>query len=254
MQINKSISSETQPLVKIDNVSFTYGGIPVLKNITFDVKKGDFLGLIGPNGSGKTTLLKLILGFLTPTEGHIQIFGSDLDKFNDWGKISYIPQKAGSQVFNFPVTVEEIVEMGRINKNKSRNVEDALKVAGIESLRKSQLRELSGGQAQRGFIARALVSNPELLILDEPTSGVDVDAQKDFYSLLRKLNRDFGLTLIMVSHDIDVVTNEVSVVACINGRLICHLTPKEFIKEDYLEKIYGKDMKFVAHHHNHDHA
>ncbi len=238
-------------VVKIDQVSFQYNQEQVLENITLDIHKGEFLGMIGPNGSGKTTLLKIILGLLRPTKGEIYLFGKKINEFSNWEKIGYVPQKVGSFALHFPVTVKEIVEMGLVagGKTSKKSVEKALLAVDMQKHIDTRIDELSGGQQQRVFIARALVSNPELLVLDEPTSGVDVEVQAEFYALLRKLNRELGLTLILVSHDIDVIANEVTTLACINGKLICHLPPKQFIKEDYLEKVYGKDLKFIVHGH-----
>lgn len=240
------MSNENEVVVKIEGVSFAYNQARVLSDISLDIHKGEFLGIIGPNGSGKSTLLKIIVGVLKPKKGAIQLFGTELGKFKDWSRIGYVPQRAGSVVFHFPVTVEEIVSMGG---NSKKSVEEALQAVEMLKFRRSLVRELSGGQQQRVFIARALASSPELLILDEPTAGVDVEAQAEFYGLLRKLNRELKLTLVLVSHDIDVVANEVTMIACINSKLICHLPPKQFIKSNYLEKIYGKDLKFILHGH-----
>lgn len=224
-------------VVKIDQVSFRYNRELVLEDITLDIRRGEFLGIIGPNGSGKTTLLKIILGLLKPTKGKVWVF--------DPHKVGYVPQKIGSQILAYPITVEEVVGMAA----KKGDIEEGLESVGIADLRHVLVGELSGGQQQRVFIARALVSKPELLILDEPTGGVDTGAQVNFYELLRKLNRELKLTLILVSHDIDVVANEVTTLTCLNGKLFCHLPPKEFIKEDYLEQVYGKDLKFIVHGH-----
>jgi zinc transport system ATP-binding protein len=240
----------SQPIVQIKDVSFRYNHDLVLEGITMDIPKGEFLGVIGPNGSGKSTLLKIILGLLTPTTGKVFLFGKELSKFTDWHKIGYVPQKVVQQL-HFPVTVSEVVSLGLIGtKNPSKNaISDALTSVGMLAFKTRKIEELSGGQKQRVFIARALVSKPELLVLDEPTVGVDVEAQAEFYELLRKLNTEMNLTLILVSHDIDVVANEVTTLACINGKLVCHLPPKKFIKEDYLENVYGKDMHLVVHGH-----
>ncbi len=239
MQMNNNI------LVKINNVSFHYDGQLVLDSINLEIKRGEFLGIIGPNGSGKTTLLKIILGLLKPDKGSIQLFGQDIKVFHDWSKIGYVPQKAGSVVTHFPITVEEVIEMSG-NKNE---VTDALTAVDMEKHRKRLLNELSGGQQQRVFIARALALHPELLILDEPTVGVDVDSQAKFYQLLRDLNTKHNLTLVLVSHDIDVVAHEVNEIACINCKLICHGKPKDILNSDFMEKLYGKELRFVVHGH-----
>ncbi len=233
-------------LVKISGVSFSYNGEPAVSDINLEIKRGEFLGIIGPNGSGKTTLLKLILRLLKPQQGSIQLFGQDMNQFKDWSKIGYVPQRAGSNVTSFPISVEEVVGMSGANEKAVMN---ALVEVEMVEHRKRLLRELSGGQQQRVFIARALATKPELLILDEPTVGVDVDSQAKFYQLLRDLNHNLSLTLALVSHDIDVVAHEVSEVACINCKLVCHGKPKDILKSDYLEKLYGKELRFVVHGH-----
>lgn len=239
------------PIIKIDNVSFNYNHREVLANINLTVNKGDFLGVIGPNGGGKSTLIKLILGVLRPREGEVYLWGERVNKFKDWWRIGYVPQRAEAMSFHFPITVAETVDMGLVGAKPSgaKTVSQALQAVGLAGFEKRILNELSGGEQQRVFIARALVSNPELLVLDEPTAGVDAEAQEEFYAFLKKLNREMKLTLIMVSHDVDVVVNEVTMMVCINKQMVCHVPPHEFVKGDYLEKTYGKDMKMVVHGH-----
>lgn len=240
-----------EAIVQMKDVSFQYNHDRVLENITLDIHKGEYLGIIGPNGSGKSTLLKIMLKLLDPTKGEVLLFGKSLKEFDDWEKVGYVPQKIATRHLHFPVTVSEIVHMGLIGHIHTSHtaIEHALKSVDMYSYRNRLIDELSGGQQQRVFIARALVSNPELLVLDEPTAGVDVEAQAEFYRLLKKLNKEFGLTLVLVSHDIDVIANEVTTLACINKKLVCHLPPRQFIKEDYLEEVYGKEVKFVVHGH-----
>lgn len=247
-----------EPLISIDHVGFSYNGERILDDISLDIHKGDFLGIIGPNGSGKTTLLKIIVGLLKPQTGKVLLYGKPNSEFRDWGKIGYVPQKAGSMVLHFPLTVEETVSMGRIRTDKLDDtnlpsdriaVEQALKAVEMDQYKTRLLTELSGGQQQRVFIARALASEPELLLLDEPTVGVDVDSQSKFYQLLRDLNTRLQLTLVLISHDIEVVAHEVTEVACINSTLICHGRPKDIFKGNFMEKIYGKDIRYVVHGH-----
>ena len=233
-------------IVKISDVSFRYNGEPSISNINLEIKRGEFLGIIGPNGSGKTTLLKIMLGLLKPQKGYVQLFGQDINSFKDWSKIGYVPQKAGSDVTNFPISVEEVVGMGGADHETITN--SLVKVEMAEH-RKRLFRELSGGQQQRVFIARALAPKPELLILDEPTVGVDINSQTKFYQLLRDLNRNLKLTLALVSHDIDVVAHEVGEIACINCKLVCHGKPKDILKSNFMEKLYGKELRFVLHGH-----
>jgi zinc transport system ATP-binding protein len=232
------------PVVSIKDVSFRYGQDLVLEHISFDIPRGDFIGIIGPNGSGKTTLLRLILGFLKPTEGEVSLFGQPADKFRDWSKIGYVPQKAGSSVLKFPLTVEEVVSMAGTKKAAA----ESLKAVGLYDQRRRLLSELSGGQQQRVYIARALIADPQLLILDEPTVGVDAQSQAQFYALLRRLNQERQLTLVLVSHDIDVVAQEVKNIVCLNCQVVYHGEPKDVAQEVH-EKLYGKNVRFVEHHH-----
>jgi zinc transport system ATP-binding protein len=183
---------------------------------------------------------------LKPSKGKIFLFGQEIRVFKDWPKIGYVPQKAGSLTVRFPITVEEVVKMGRGDREAMTR---ALRAVDITGIRKKLLTELSGGQQQRVFIARALVSDPELLILDEPTVGVDLNSQTKFYRLLRDLNSKQKLTLILVSHDIEVVAHEVNTVACLNQTLICHGRPKEVLRGNFLEKIYGRDIRRLIHAH-----
>lgn len=233
-------------VVVVDNVSFGYDGQLALDSINLTVKRGEFLGIIGPNGSGKTTLLKIMLGLLTPRKGDVFLFGTPLKDFKHWSKIGYVPQKAGLSALHFPITVNEVVGLGGASDEA---IADALRSVDIFSLRQKPLNELSGGQQQRVFIARALVSDPELLMLDEPTVAVDVDAQEKFYAMLHGLHKKKKLTLVLISHDVDVVAREVSSIACINRRLLCRGASDDIVKSTVMEKLYGKDVRFVVHTH-----
>lgn len=236
-------------ILRLANVSFGYHRELALDKVNLEIKEGDFMGIIGPNGSGKTTLLRIILGLIKPKSGKV---------FRSWQKIGYVPQKTASLRTNFPITVEEIVSMGRISpfkfflgfsqKDKTA-VHKALESVGMEKCKKNLVNELSGGQQQRVFIARALAREPDLLLLDEPTVGVDIKAQEEFYDFLQKLNQELKLTLILVSHDIDAIAKEVKTLVCLNRKLIFHGSPKDFIKKDYLAKLYGKNIRFVLHNH-----
>ncbi len=246
-------------ILEVKNVSFAYSAnAPVLTDISLNIHSGDYLGIIGPNGGGKTTLLKIMLGLLRPTAGSISLFGKDLGSFKDWSSVGYVPQKAVHFEAAFPATVEEVVAMGRFGKRgllRMSTKEDAEKVT--ESLQQVDMLDykdrligdLSGGQQQRVFIARALVTEPKIIFLDEPTVGVDVTTQEQFYRLLEKLNQNLGLTLVLVSHDIDVIANEATELACINQTLVYHGGPQEFIQGEYLKQLYGKNIKFILHDH-----
>lgn len=236
------------PLIQLEHISFSYHTEKVLDDISLSVNAGDFLGLVGPNGSGKTTLLKLILGLIPNQSGDISLFGVPQKSFSEWKKIGYVPQRAGVSIAaaQYPLTVTEVVEMGHASKSAART---ALGLVGMQQHGRRLVKELSGGQQQRVFIARALATRPQLLILDEPTAGVDADSQSQFYELLKKFNQEHGLTLILVSHDIDVVAHEVKTVACINKTLVFHGPPREFFHKDIFEKLYGANVRYVVHGH-----
>lgn len=223
-----------------------FDGLEVLEDINIKINKGDYVGLIGPNGSGKSTLVKIILGLLKPTTGSVKLFDTDINKFNDWKKVSYVSQKRGSDLTEFPFTALEVITMEGVDTTVAKA---SLEKVGLADKANVSISKLSGGQQQRVFIARALVSNPELLILDEPTSGVDQDSQADFYKLLTKLNKENNITLVLVSHDIDVVAHEVTHLLCINKKLICHGRPSELLNEEFVKKVYGNELKMVVHGH-----
>ncbi len=236
----------TAPL-KLTHVSFGYHQHKVLDDVTLEVKRGDFVGLIGPNGSGKTTLLQIALGLLQPDDGEAELFGVTASKFKDWPKVGYVPQHAAFET-RFPITAREVVAMAG---GTAHEVEQALMSVNMHPHAEELLTELSGGQQQRVYIARALVSHPELLILDEPTVGVDTQTQESLYTLLRKLNREQGLTLVLVSHDVDVVAQEVTTVACLNSRIIFHGKPAQAHSAGMIKKLYGGLVRHV-HHDHHD--
>lgn len=230
-----------QNIIEIKNISFSYGKNEVLRDISLDIHRGDYLGMIGPNGAGKTTLLKIMLRLLAPSAGSVRIFGRPLNEFDEWEKIGYVPQKVAHFDDNFPATVREIALMGRygrrgllkkITREDKEAAEKALQEVGLREERSRLIGDLSGGEQQRVFIARALAGEPEIIFLDEPTTGVDRPTQDQFYALLRKLNKELGLTLVLISHDIERVAKEAMHIACIDRTLVCHTSPEEFLKTE----------------------
>ncbi|MBW5446800.1 ATP-binding cassette domain-containing protein [Cohnella sp. CFH 77786] len=200
-------------IITLDRVSFSYGAKPVLTDLSFSVKERDFIGLIGPNGAGKSTLLRLIVGLLKPDSGRIELFGAPADQFKDRHLIGYVPQRSQ---FNplFPATVREVVLSGlfgrrklfrRVTREDQHRCDDALRTMQIEDLADKRIGALSGGQQQRVFLARALISNPKLLILDEPLTGIDAETQMNFFHLIRHMHQKHDITFLMVSHDMDMV-------------------------------------------------
>lgn len=239
----------TQNIIELHDISFAYGEEKVVDKVSLAIHKGDYLGIIGPNGGGKSTLLKIMLGILKPQSGKVKLFGTDIRHFHDWSKLGYVSQKATHIDTNFPMTVEEVVTMGRypkiglfhqISKTDKDIVHTALQQVEMLPYKNRLISDLSGGQQQRVVIARALAGQPEVIFLDEPTVGVDVKTQEQFYALLQKLNRQLDLTLVLISHELDVVAHEATEISYINCSLVYHGTPKEFIKSDYFTKLYPK--------------
>ncbi|GAA0380211.1 metal ABC transporter ATP-binding protein [Bacillus horti] len=249
------------PTIELKNVSFDYDSkTKVLDQIDLTMPQGDFLGIVGPNGSGKSTLVKLILGLLSPTAGEVKLFGQPVTAFKQWNRIGYVSQKANSFNSGFPATVFEVVASGLfgkaglfkwLNKKDHAKILRTLDMVGIKDLASRNIGKLSGGQQQRTFIARALVSNPDILILDEPTVGIDSESVDRFYELLEHLHGHLGISILLISHDIGVITNKVSQVACLNKKIHFHGDPKDFThnQEAILSTAYGHDVRLLEHSH-----
>ncbi|GGH25312.1 metal ABC transporter ATP-binding protein [Paenibacillus segetis] len=200
-------------IIELDGVSFSYNDQKVISDFSFGVNERDFVGVIGSNGAGKTTLLRMMVGLLEPTKGEIKMFGQPIKRFRDWDRIGYVPQKNS---FNplFPATVREVVLSGlysnkkifrRVGREDQQKCDDALEVMKISNLADKRIGQLSGGQQQRVFLARALINHPDLLILDEPTVGIDAQTQRDFFELIFHLHAHHHMTFLMVSHDIEII-------------------------------------------------
>lgn len=241
-------------VVNIDNVSYRFNSALVLENISFTVDKGDFVGIIGPNGAGKTTLFRSMLGLLEDYQGRITFFGEDIRKNrNILQKIGYIPQKNSTDQ-GFPATVEEIVSLGITSRRPSKNkINHAIETVGLFDQKTKRIGELSGGQQQRVLIAKALANEPELLILDEPVTGIDLKTQNKFYVLLKKLNEENKITIIWASHDLDAVKKLANKIACVNRRLFFHGDATIFFENNELLKAYSEST-MQAHMQLHDHS
>ena len=244
--------------IEVSNLFFSYDARQVLSNVSLDILKGDFMGIVGPNGSAKTTLIKLLLGILEPQKGSINLFGQPIKGFKQWHRLGYISQRAREINSGFPATVEEIIAanlyseakafrmLGKIHKQK---IDEALSIVDMGSYKKSLIGNLSGGQQQRVFIARALVNQPELIIMDEPLVGVDVASQEKFYSLMEILNKELGITLVMVSHDIGVITDRTNRVACLGNQSLYVHDSSCFNQSDYIKQVYGDGISLLQHKH-----
>ena len=237
-------------IVEIENLIVQYPDVKALDNVSFEVNQGDFLGIIGPNGAGKSTLFDAMLGLNTKYKGTIKFFGEDIRKSKNYLKeIGYVPQKPIFEK-NFPVTVTDVVRMGLRNETDENKIDEVLQQLWMHELRNRRIGELSGGQQQRVFIAKALITNPEILILDEPVTGIDQQSIDLFYSILRELNSKQKITIIWSSHDLDAVNQLANHVACLNRTLFFHGESEEFFSNDELIKQYSEaSMQEHMHHH-----
>lgn len=248
-----------EKVVSVNDLFFGYDDKFILKDINLNIFKGDYLGVVGPNGAAKSTLIKLILGILQPQKGTIKIFNKNIKKFKEWEKVGYVAQKASFFNSSFPATVEEIVSANLfsqigifkpIKKIHMDNVYKVLKIVGMENYGKKLIGNLSGGQQQKIFIARSLVNEPEIIFLDEPTVGIDLKSQLEFYDLMEKLNSDMKITIVMVSHDIGVITEKVSRIACMgNQKLYTHNKSCKVPFNEFISKVYGDKMSLLIHNH-----
>lgn len=245
-----------EPIIELDDVSFGYGPEPAIENISLVFAKGGYDGIIGPNGGGKTTLLKVILGLLKPDSGTVRLFGRDINDFKEWSKIGYLPQKVTQVGIRFPITVQEVVSQGRIaraglfkklSEADNKAIDMACEMSDVVRLKNRLISDLSGGERQRVFIARALASEPEVLLLDEPATGIDVGSQSRFYRFLKELNANHGMTILFVAHDIDILAHETSRLVCINRRLVCAGAAALIFKENrkVLENMYGEKINHM---------
>ena len=237
-------------IVEINNLTVKYPDVKALEDVSFVVNEGDFLGIIGPNGAGKSTLFDAMLSLNTKYEGIIKFFGQDIKKSKNYLKeIGYVPQKPIFEK-NFPVTVRDVVQMGIRNESNNKKIDEILQQLWIHELGNRRIGELSGGQQQRVFIAKALISDPKILILDEPVTGIDQQSMELFYSILRELNSKQKITIIWSSHDLDAVNRLANHVACLNRTLFFHGESEEFFSDDNLVKQYSEaSMQEHMHHH-----
>jgi len=239
-----------EPVIEIKDLSFSYDGAPVLEGVSLAIDEREFVCVVGPNGGGKTTLLKLILGLLVPKAGTVRVFGFPPQRARH--RIGYVPQYVQHDV-QFPARVLDVVLMGRVDRARwaggyrkadREAAERTLETIGLAALNKRSFAALSGGQRQRVLIARALVTEPDLLLLDEPTAHVDAAGELVMHNLLRELNQ--RLTILMVTHDLSFVSADVKSVACVNRT--CFVHPTAAVTGDLIATLYGGDVRLVEHH------
>jgi zinc/manganese transport system ATP-binding protein/zinc transport system ATP-binding protein len=240
-----------QTLVNVQDLSAGYVGVPVVEHVNLSILAGDFVGLVGPSGSGKTTLLRAMLGAVNVYGGSVSIGGQPPGNRN--GRVGYVPQLETVD-WHFPVTVEEVVMMGLAARSgpfpwtsaqQRGAAREVMSRIGIDGLRRRHIRELSGGQQQRVFLARALVSEPRLLLLDEPTSGVDIKTRDDVLHLLDELNSS-GLTIVLTTHELNAVAAHLPWVVCVNGGVIAEGAPEHVFTTDILRRTYKADMNVIT--------
>lgn len=258
------------PVIELDDVSAGYPRNPVFTHLSLSIPQGQFVGIIGPTGSGKTTLIKSMLGVHELHGGVVRVMGQSIKKMPP-GSIGYVPQLETVD-WTFPVTVEQVILMGLYtnrtylpwpSRDEKRRVAELAERLGIGDLLDRHIRNISGGQQQRTFLARALINNPKLLILDEPTSGVDMKTQHEVLHQLQHLNRE-GISIVITTHDLNAVAAHLPWVVCFNKTVIAEGRPKEVLTEENLRKTYGGDLTVIehgeyllishkAHHHHHHH-
>ncbi|NQT24846.1 metal ABC transporter ATP-binding protein [candidate division KSB1 bacterium] len=243
------------PTISVQDVSVRYGENLVLDRIQFDVNPHEIVSIVGPNGSGKTTLIHTILGLIEPFHGTVRVFEKSPQSARSRGQIGFLPQAIGTDL-QFPVSAFDVVALAvsshkrmfrPLSQNDRARVLEALQKVQMEKSAQLHFGSLSGGEKQRVLIARALAVHPKLLILDEPSTGLDIVAQESFYKLLQYLRDEEGLTILFVSHDIGAVSGVVDRIACLNRKIHFHGKPSDCIPSEALEAVFGKDVQFVYH-------
>jgi len=247
--------SVTSPIVRLRAATFAYQNGIALAEITCDIAAGEFVGVIGPNGAGKSTLLRGMLGLLHPISGTLQIFDCACEKLrcHHRARIGYLPQKERADP-NYPITALEVVLMGRYgalgllrrtSRADRQMAREALALVGMEAQHALPFGHLSGGQQQRVLVARALAQQPQILLLDEPTTGIDIPAQHQVIALIRKLHKERGLTIVFVTHDINAISPHVDTLLLVKTRLYGKGTPEEILTSERLTPVYGKEMTII---------
>lgn len=244
-------------VLSVTGLSSGYHGADVLQDVTFAVKQGDYMGVVGPNGSGKSTLVKTVLGLLKPQSGSVMLFGTPFSLFRDWNRIGYLPQ--GLQFFNpnFPATVAEVVRLGRLagkgfpkrfDKKDAQAVEKTLQSMDIAGIRDRMIGELSGGLRQRVLLARALVNEPELVVLDEPTTALDPETRENFYELLCQMNRESNTTVVLVTHDTGTIGRYATRMLYLDKRVIFDGGFDDFCTSVEMTGFFGEHAQHVVCH------
>ena len=231
--------------VSVKDLTVAYGDYIAAENISFELEAGGVAAIIGPNGSGKTSIIRGILGLVPAKSGEVRLFGEKLDKVR--GRIGYVPQNFEYDP-NFPITVGEFLDLGRKPSCPPERCEEKIKEVGLmPAILKRQLGRLSGGQLQRILVAQAILDNPDLLIMDEPATGIDVVGEATFYDAIRHLNETHNTAILMVSHDLAVVSNFVDQVICVNKKMMCSGPPSKTLTTEVLSEVFGQHASFYGH-------
>jgi zinc transport system ATP-binding protein len=250
---------EAEKVIEVDELTIERSHAIVVENASFDIHKGDYIGMVGPNGGGKTTLLKAMLGIIPFKSGRVKLYNQDIGQFRGWDRIAYLSQNAINFDEQFPLSVRELVSLGRISRGKiarrmnsqDREIVDrTMEFLGISHLSGKRIGQLSGGQKQRIVLAKALVREPSLVILDEPVSGVDADTQEKFYKMLSDLNLERGITILMVSHDLAAVFCRMSHIMCVNRYVRTSAITSDLDPNPMLKETYGDHFQFAYHLHD----
>ncbi|CAN5662109.1 metal ABC transporter ATP-binding protein [soil metagenome] len=238
--------------IELTRITAAYDRTPILRDVSLYVPPGQFTGLIGPSGAGKTTLLRAMLGLVPRVEGDVSVGGRRVVTDRAPKGVGYVPQ-VGAIDWSFPVTVENVVMMGISNqtlalpwpsRQERRKVHEVLERLGLQGFESRHIRDLSGGQQQRAFLARALVSDPEILILDEPTASVDIKTRDDILHLLSELNRD-GTTIVMTTHELNSVAAHLPWVVCVNGGIVAQGPPQAVFSAEIISKTFNAEMRVI---------
>lgn len=246
-----------EAVIVAENLSCCYRENTVLESVNFKAERGDYIGIVGPNGSGKSTLVKALLGLTETCSGHATIFGSKLADFIDWHKIGYLPQSIRMVHPYFPATVFETVALGllsrikfpkRIRQYDAERIIQTLEKLGVSGLKNKLVSELSGGQLQRVLLARALVNNPGLLILDEPTAALDPETREKFYSLIREINQSLRITVLLVTHDSGAIGRYASKMLYLDKRVLFFGSFDEFCLSPEMSALFGKHSQHLMCH------
>lgn len=212
-------------IITARGLGFDYGDGWVFHNLDLDIPQGDFVAVIGANGAGKSTMMKMLAHAVPPTAGEIYYFGQPIEEFTDWQKVGYVPQNPARMQRGFPISVEEVVSLGllsaenllqRFGKRQQLAVDETLAAFNLTALSKRKIGELSGGQQQRVFLARAMVKKPEILLLDEPATGIDAASKAELYAMLKRINSEQGVTIVMISHDLELAAEAAKSALCID--------------------------------------